>query len=63
MSDYDTDERTSEFLIQHLPLADVLAFVAARDEVRRIPAPLLERDERDDTLALPSSPTMPAACR
>lgn len=28
----------SEFLIKHLPLADVLAFVNARDDVRAIDA-------------------------
>lgn len=54
----DTDEVHTEFLIQHFPLADVLAFVAARDEVRGIAVPSVERPadlERTDM------PTMPAA--
>lgn len=34
---HDNDETTAEFLIRHMSLADVLAFVNARDEVRRIP--------------------------
>jgi hypothetical protein len=36
--DADRDEPTAEFLIQHHPLEDVLAFINARDDVRRIPA-------------------------
>ncbi len=36
MSDYDSDD-VVEFLIRFSPLSDVLAFVEARDEVRRIP--------------------------
>lgn len=37
MSDYDTDDMV-DFLVTIAPLADVLAFVEARDDVRRIPA-------------------------
>lgn len=61
MADYDSDESNIELLIQHSSLADVLAFVIARDDVRRIPSPPLERDENDDMLAPPSRQTMPAA--
>jgi hypothetical protein len=60
MIDYDADDTSLEALIEHCSLDDLLQFVVARDEVRRIPAPLIERDERDDALALPCSPTMPA---
>lgn len=52
MADYERDE--SEFLIQHFPLRDVLAFVAARDEVRRIACTPVERLEGDD-VAPPAS--------
>ena len=61
MTDYDSDERGAEFLIQHLSLDQVLAFVLARDEVRRIEIPLVERDERDDRLVPGHYPTMPAS--
>ncbi len=45
----DTDASCTESLIQHLPLEDVIAFVNARDEVRRIRVPLAERaDEPGD---------------
>ena len=47
---------SAEFLIQHLPLADVLAFVNAREDVRRMArggeiaeeydGPPTEREER-----------------
>ena len=61
MTSYDSDDSEAELLIVHTTLAELLQFVVARDEVRRISAPLLERDERDDTLALPSATTMPAS--
>lgn len=38
MIDYDSDDSSVEFLIRHMKLADVEAFVVARDEVRRIPS-------------------------
>jgi hypothetical protein len=60
MIDYDADDTSLEFMIQHSTVDALLQFVVARDEVRRIPAPLIERDERDDALALPCSPTLPA---
>ncbi len=37
MSDYDSDD-VVEFLIQFSSLTEVLEFVEARDEVRRIPS-------------------------
>ena len=54
---YDTDESNAEFLIQHFPLADVLAFVHVRDEVRRIAAAM----PVDADVAPATAPTLPAA--
>lgn len=55
--DYDSDETSAEFLIQQFPLADVLAFVNARDEVRRICALRVEIDGVEPR----TSPTLRAA--
>ena len=61
MTSYDSDDSEAEFLIQHLHLDRVFAFVIARDEVRRIEIPLVERDEKDDRLVPSHYPTMPAS--
>lgn len=53
----DTDETNAEFLIQHVPLADVLAFVNDRDEVRRIAAAM----PIDEDVSPATAPTLPAA--
>lgn len=61
MANYDSDDSEAEFLIQHMPLEQVLAFVVARDDVRRIESPQVERDEHDDRLVPAHCPTMPAS--
>ncbi len=39
------DEPCSEMLLEHMSLEDVLAFVVARDDVRRMCVPVVEREE------------------
>ena len=53
---YDNDESTAEFLIQNMKLDDVLAFINARDEVRRIPPYVDPCEVTAETLS-----TIPAA--
>jgi hypothetical protein len=43
-----TDEEIEGILLEHAPLSDVLDFIVARDEVRRIDVPLAERALLED---------------
>ncbi len=43
-----SDEQIEDFLLQHARVADVLEFVVARDDVRRIGVPLVERVALED---------------
>ncbi len=51
--DYDLDASTAEFMLQHLPLEDVLSFILDREAVRAIPD-----GPRGD---MSKTPTLPAA--
>jgi hypothetical protein len=42
------DEEIETILLTHAPLSDVLDFVVARDDVRRMDAPLAERVVLED---------------
>lgn len=53
-----SDEQIEDFLLQHAPVNDVLDFVIARDDVRRIGVPLVERVWLEDA----PIPTLRSRC-
>lgn len=55
------EDTSAEMLLMHAPLADVLAFVNARDEVRAMVSAVVDEPPSSyaDTVPLPNSTTAP----